>query len=337
MQAIIMNKIKKLFQRKVDKPFDKTKPATLLITSLKQNQNYYRDEEIIRQANGIRLDENYEFDKYGWDIKKIIDDLFKENRPEFIFLNYNHHFTHKIKNLNKTGIPIFVFVGDTYNFTVTDERSIRKKDFILNLNPAAYVTAFPNTNDMLKDGLGIRDIKISTCHWAVDENIYYPQNRWRRFDIGCIGAHTAHKYPFRNEVRNHLLSQKKLKFFKKVRVCSHDGFLFAKALNCLKSCFTDSSVYNFTLMKYFEIPACKTLLFGEKTDELESLGFKDGVNFVEVDKNTFPEKFDYYLAGAGKKDYDEIIHNGRELILERHTWNTRIKELLKNIKGHLLK
>ena len=332
MQEKEMNRLKFFFRRQVVNPFDKEKPTVLLISNLKKNQNFYRDQEILRQSNSIRLAEDFNFDKYKWDIRRIIDDFFKVKTPKYILLNYNHHFTHKIKYLEKTNVPFFVFVGDTYDFIMPDERSEKKKNFLLSLNPTAYITAFPNTNDMLCEGVGAKNIKILTSHWAVDENVYCPQNPWRRYDIGCLGAHTPRKYPFRNKVRKYLLSQSKFKFFKKERVCSHDGVIFSKTLNRLKSCFTDSSIYKFTLMKYFEIPACETLLFGEHTDELDSLGFKDGINFVEIDENNFHEKFDHYLRGNGKKDWQKITQNGRELILKRHTWKIRIKELLFNIK-----
>lgn len=326
-----MNIFKKFFQGK-KYSFDISKPTMLLISSLKKNQNYYRDNEILRQCNGFRLAEDFNFDKYHWDIRKIIDKFYKLNFPEFIFLNYNHHFTHKIKNLEKTDIPVFAFVGDTYDFIMPDERSRQKKTFIQRLNPVAYITAFPNTNEMLYEGIGDQTIKIITSHWAVDEKIFRPQNRWRRYDIGCLGAHTAHKYPFRNKVRRFLLSQNNLKFFKKERVYDHDGVKFSKALNRLKSCFTDASIYKFTLMKYFEIPACGTLLFGEQTEELKTLGFRDGVNFVEVNEDNFHEKFDYYIRGMGRKDLKAITYNGRDLILKRHTWQIRVRELLTNIK-----
>ena len=326
-----MNIFKEFFQKK-SYNFDGAKTTVLLISSLKKNQNYYRDEEILRQCNCIRLAEDFNFEKYNWDIRKIIESLYKTNPPEFIFLNYNHHFTHKIKNIGKTGLPIFAFVGDTYDFITPDGRSVEKKNFIQSLNPIAYITVFPNTNEMLYEGLGTNNIKIIKSHWAVDEKIFRPQNRWRRYDIGCLGAHTPHKYPFRNKVRKYLLSQNKLKFFKKERVCGHDGVKFSKALNRLKSCFTDASIYGFTLMKYFEIPACGTLLFGERTEDLDNLGFKDGINFVEVNERNFQEKFDYYLRGPGKKDWEEITYNGKELIHKRYTWKITVKELLSDIK-----
>lgn len=188
--------VKKYFQRKVH-GYDKTKTSALLISSHKKNQNYYRDQEIFRQCNCIKLDEDFNFDKYNWDIRRIIDDSCNINSPDYVLLNYNHHFTHKIQHLNKINIPFFVFVGDTYDFIMRDERSVKKKNFLLDLNPLAYITAFPNTNEMLMEGIGAKTEKIITSHWAVDEKIYFPQNRWRRHDVGCIGAHTAHKYPFR--------------------------------------------------------------------------------------------------------------------------------------------
>lgn len=85
-------------------------------------------------------------------------------------------------------------------------------------------------------------------------------------------------------------------------------------------------------MKYFEIPACGTLLLGEPTNELASIGFNDGNNFVEVNKDSFSEKIGYYLKWPGKNDVNEIACNGRKLICEKHSWKIRIKELFNNIR-----
>jgi spore maturation protein CgeB len=85
-------------------------------------------------------------------------------------------------------------------------------------------------------------------------------------------------------------------------------------------------------MKYFEIPACGTLLFAEETEALPGLGFQDGENFVAVTPANFRERLRYYLREAPPDTVDRIARAGRDLVLARHTWSRRAGEILEALR-----
>jgi spore maturation protein CgeB len=88
-------------------------------------------------------------------------------------------------------------------------------------------------------------------------------------------------------------------------------------------------------MKYFEIPACETLLFAEATEPLPALGFRDGENFVAVTPEDFSEKFRHYLREVPAETVERMTRAGRELILAHHTWTIRAGELLAEFRRFL--
>jgi spore maturation protein CgeB len=91
-------------------------------------------------------------------------------------------------------------------------------------------------------------------------------------------------------------------------------------------------VYRFTVMKYFEIPACGTLLFAEPTDAMAALGFRDGENWVAVTAADFRERFHYYLRQVPEETVARISQAGRQLIASRHTWDVRAAEILTSFR-----
>ena len=86
-------------------------------------------------------------------------------------------------------------------------------------------------------------------------------------------------------------------------------------------------------MKYFEAPACKTLLLAEPVPDILELGFKDGVNFVACDKTNFYEKAMYYLKN--EKERIRITENGYKFIHDYHTDDARAKNFVKEIQEYI--
>ena len=309
-------------------------PSVLILSSAKKNQNYYRDCELAQQSRAVFLGEAFDFEPHGFQIEQVVAALFGGRKPDYIFLNYNHGYTHRLKGFDRLGVPVFAFVGDHYDFTDSRERAKVKQAFYQTLPLAALVTAYPHTNAIVAEAIGRPDLPFIHLPWAIDPSVFRDLGGKRRYDIACLGAHTDTKYPFRRQVRAYLEQQKELRFFKKQRVCGHDGVLFNKALNRMRSAFTCASVFQYTLMKYFEIPASGALLFAEETQDLAGLGFKDGENFVKVTPADFPEKFRYYLIGDGREQGEQIRRAGNAFVRSNHTWALRFQGLLKEFEKH---
>jgi spore maturation protein CgeB len=84
-------------------------------------------------------------------------------------------------------------------------------------------------------------------------------------------------------------------------------------------------------MKYFEIPACRTLLIADWFDELGSLGFKDHVNMVKLNKRKLKEQVEYWFTHD--KEREEIAKAGEILIQQRHSVDIRARELIEHLEG----
>lgn len=310
-------------------------PRLLILSGEKRNQNYYRDLALVRAAGGAMVTEAFDFRETGWDVERIADQILQGSKPDLVFVSYHHRFTSRFEGLERLRIPTIGFVGDSYDFLGTDPARVEKTAWFREARFDALLSVFPYADEMVGKGLGTRSIPILHSAWAVDPEIFRPLGLRRRYDIASLGAHTAGKYPFRIAARQYLEGQRELRFFRRQRVGGHDGPRFARALNRLRSCFTCASVYKATLMKYFEIPACETLLFAEATEALPALGFRDGENFVAVTPQDFREKFSSYLCEEPAERVARIARAGRELILARHTWTIRVRELLAEFRRFL--
>ena len=82
-------------------PREPGKLNLLLITNTKKNQGYYRDSELIRQTNGVRITETFPFARYDWDIRRVLDAMYGNDSPDIIYVHYNRSYTHRIRHLDK--------------------------------------------------------------------------------------------------------------------------------------------------------------------------------------------------------------------------------------------
>ncbi|WP_273126473.1 glycosyltransferase family protein [Bacillus weihaiensis] len=110
------------------------------------------------------------------------------------------------------------------------------------------------------------------------------------------------------------------------------GSRYAREINKAKIFFTCDSIYQYPVMKYFEVLASRTLLLASHSQELEDLGFIPGIHYVEIDLDTYYEKALYYLQnyeGIGK----EIAENGYQMVRKYHSVDVRAKFLVKTINS----
>lgn len=311
------------------------RPRLLLLSSAKRNQNYYRDQEIVRRYPTVWITEDFPFARTGYHLGELISHTFGAAAPELVLLHYSREYTSRLTGWEAVTAPIVAFVGDAQDFILPEEVCRRKAEFFQRLRPRVWVTAYPRANHLVRQGLQDYETPILTCYWGIPPAIFRPLHQRRQYDIGCLGSHTPRTYPFRNQVRDYLLQQRRLRFFKQLRVGGHDGVVFARTLNRLRACFTDASIYGYTLMKYFEIPACGTLLFAEATPDLPDLGFQDGQHYVAVDRDNFRDKIEYYLLEAPAEETARIARQGQELVHRRHSWAQRLDDLFGQLRDIL--
>ncbi len=314
----------------------KSRPKVLVLSSSKQNQNYYRDYELIRQSQGVFLTEKFNFEQYDWDIGRLVNDYF-DDPIDLIFINYVQAYTSKLIGFESINAKIIGFVGDHYNFIDDTKNALQKQDFFKGLKLSAMATAYPNTNNIVAEALQQPNLPFIHLPWAIDPSVFHNLGNKRKFDIACMGAMTEGKYPLRRKVRFWLEKQSAIRLLKKKRVkgrngTDHDGESFNKALNSCKAAFTCCSSMKYTLMKYFEIPASGALLFAEETEDLSGLGYIDGVNYIQVSEDNFSEKFEYYFLGDGRQSFEKIRKAGYELAITKNTWENRISAFLEDVE-----
>lgn len=312
------------------------RPWLLLITSQKRNQNYYRDLELARRFSTVWLSEYFPFSDFDHDLGRILAHLAPGIQPDWVWLNYHRSYTYRLTGWEGLDAPVAAFVGDPWDFTSSKPVHLEKLAFLRRLQPQVWVNPYPGAKDAVRAGLEDETLPLIDSYWAVPADIFRPRGYRRKYDVSVLGSLTANHYPFRNQVRNYLLGQRRLKFFKKTRVGVHDGETFARALNRCRASFTDASVFGYPLAKYFEIPACGALLFAQPLPDLEASGFRDGINFVAVTPQDFVAKMQYYLLDA-PEEAARIAQAGAELVHSRHTWEKRVSELLTHIAGYFQK
>lgn len=137
-------------------------------------------------------------------------------------------------------------------------------------------------------------------------------------------------YPFRNYIKY----DKKLKDY--IDYLDHPSYKnlthniinenYYKKLNNYLCCFVDASIYNYLLLKVFEICSVGSLLLIDDTIKttLNELHFLDNINCIMCNKNNIYEKIKFILDKNNRQEVDKIRFAGMNLVREKHSLNNRI-------------
>src|SRR5699024_10875269 len=151
------------------------------------------------------------------------------------------------------------------------------------------------------------------------------------------------RYAFRDAVFEEMKSDPGFVFYphpghyvskSKQLIASED---YAKVLNQAKIFFTRGGrgrTGGAAVLKFFEAPACKTLLIAAPSMDIEDLAFVDGQSYVACNQNNSKEKVHYYLNN--NKEREKITQNGSNLVHKFHTNDYRAKQLIMEIKSSLV-
>lgn len=266
--------------------------------------------------------------------------------PDFI-LHYDHAWnsplTPRIKGLGKINIPKGCFVIDIH-YSPSERVKFfnrNKIDLIFSVTKSPFLKKFPQYKDQFR-WLPFAINPEVFKDWQIEKNInfllmgqVFDRERKSRNVTGTPKG----KYPFREEVL--------------VRMRKEEGFLFhhhpghyakntsknylnekyAKELNRAKMFFTCGSKFQYPVLKYFEAPACRTLLLAKPVPDLTELGFVDGENFVACNESNFYEKAMYYLEN--EEERTKIIDSGYEFIHTHHTNDVRAQQFIEYVEEYL--
>jgi hypothetical protein len=177
------------------------------------------------------------------------------------------------------------------------------------------------------------------CIWfphSVDIKKFRDFKQRKRYDILQTGA-LYKVYETRHFIKDTFMKDKRYKIIPRPKENDKKawpiGKEYSKELNKAYLNVCCGSIYEYPVMKYFEIPASGSAIFGDWFEELGDLGFKPYKNMIEIDKKNVKKQVDLLLKN--KKQLLEITKNGYDLIHERHTTNQRAKDLINIIKKEI--
>jgi len=183
-----------------------------------------------------------------------------------------------------------------------------------------------------------KSLDIPYYHWphSADIETFHDYGLKKKYGVLSTGVLASGVYPLRAELHKLFKSKSYYKRIDRPKNRTDKfpnpwpvGKDYAKELNKAKISIACTSKFGYTLAKLFEIPACKSVLLCDYTDEMKSLGFIPEVNFLQVPNNNIVQ---YVEDMLNSKKIHEINNNGYDLIRSRHTINNRVDEFLSYCK-----
>lgn len=163
-------------------------------------------------------------------------------------------------------------------------------------------------------------------HW-IPHNLITCKNQNK---LAIFGAQHHDAYTTRNWCRQFsFVENNNLSGVENKILSSEEYILKLQTYDAAIAAGSEDLKYRLTMPKYFEIPATGSLLFAQVTDDLEKLGFRHMENCVTFSQSSFESIARDYFADP--ESYLSIRNAGRELIRQRHSLSTRVKELSAHI------
>jgi len=285
----------------------------------------------------LKKQANLLFWPYDGNIVQILRNLRTKHQyePDFI-LQYDNaysHFSPDITGLEQITIPKGYYVMDIHSPASTQARKqfMEKNQFdlIFSVTKHAFLSEFPQFHQSFR-----------WLPFSINPAVYTDWQEVKSIDyllMGLVNFESDDVYPFRQHVLaqmnglpgfvhhthpGHFVSYKDALFVNEK---------YAKELNKAKIFFTCGSRYQYPVMKFFEALACKTLLIAEGNQDIEELGFQDGIHYVHCTKtDDVIEKASYYLGHPSERE--RITNNGFQFVHENHSNNKRAEQFFKYLE-----
>lgn len=289
---------------------------------------------------------------YYWYKPGHIKDIIKALNvtPDFIFhydIAWNYGLAPKIDGLADVDIPKGCFVIDLHwkpreRINYFQSTNI---DIIFSVTKHPFMQVFPQYEE-----------KLCWLPWSINPQVMKDWNLKKDIDSLLMGLVYIDEENLDEQTKPAQMPPKGRYLFRDTvyrKMRNEPGFVFhphpghrakksdhlivnekyAQELNRSKiffTCGSRSSTGGVAVLKFFEAPACKTLLLAEPNKDIEDLGFVDGENFVACDLNNIREKARYFLNNDQERN--RITENGYKLIHQQHTNEQRAKQMIQAIK-----
>lgn len=293
----------------------------------------YKPDHYFKQILAAQPDVHVHFTEQGGYLPEIIRNL--DFTPDFIYMDnfaHNRRINTLPYGLNDVQIPKGVLYHDVQR---------KKNDFMSYLLSNDIDLIFVHYRDAFLRYFPQLRNRLRWMPNHVYKPIFHKYKIKKTIDYLMMGR-VNNLYPLRQEIvsRSHMLQG--------ITIHEHPGYKhftnqdneylfldekYAEEICCAKMFLSCGSRYDFAVGKYFEIPACGTLLLASDFPELADLGFKDKENFISINKTNFVKKAKYYLKHEAERN--EICQEGYKLVNSRHLTDIRVREFVNELRNFL--
>lgn len=313
-------------------------------------KNYPYD-KVLKVDNNFIKKVYYKFqNKYsiGPVIYKINRDIIKfviKYKIDLVFIYRNNHiWPATIKKLKKLGVKVFDYNNDD-PFSLKHPK-YKWKNYFNSLNLYDHIFVFRQKNVIDLKKLGYKNVNLLRAYYIKERNFYIPNIKNNRYNCDVIfvghwendGRDEYLKLLLDNDIDLKIYgilweNSKYYKYFlskmkmNKITYLSKDYNL---AINSAKIALVFLSKLNNDTYtrRCFEIPATKTMMMAEYTDDLANNLFKESKEAEYFrNKEELLQKVQYYLKNKNK--IKEIGENGyKRLIKDNHEAVDRCKKII---------
>jgi FkbM family methyltransferase len=258
----------------------------------------------------------------GWKLIKLSEiDVEKLKKEKTIILCVTYD-SFDISRLTCENIKLIYKIDDLYPYKNIRKICVDSADFLI--GPYQYLfkkneitQMYPSINS--KESFHIPYSAVDSFYKNIDFN---DNPKEKIFVSGAID----NRYPLRQYI---------LKFSEYIERLEHPRYNnyihkiineeYYKKISEYLCCFTDSSCYNYILLKVFEICSVGCLLLCDDSieNQLCNLGFYDNIHYIVCNKHNIELKIKWILNKKNRKLVDEIRLRGMELVRNNHSTSHR--------------
>ncbi|MFC4807991.1 glycosyltransferase family protein [Paenibacillus sp. GCM10023250] len=262
------------------------------------------------------------------DISAILKQL--RFKPDFILLN-DLRDTHcpRIEGLARLSIPWGIIMHDLH-FDVKGRKAFiqqHRVPVIFSMYRSAFIHLYPEY--------------VSRMRWLphfAHAPVFRDYRLTKRIDLLLMGYVDRKYYPLRLQMLNRYRGRPGFVYHE------HPGYVqvqhptnawigqnYAREINRSRIFLSCDSILHYPLRKYFEVPACNTLLLAPCNQDLLDLGFEPGKHFVSISEADYQEKVDFYAAPRNQTLVSQIARQGCEFVHHHHTSAVRAAEFIRMV------
>jgi spore maturation protein CgeB len=284
--------------------------------------NYYND-----MINYLKKTNNIDLKIY----KKYISLLIENKKYDKIIIGFDITdcgYDYPPEIINDTNIPLYIILNKEY--AALD----KKLEWIKKLNPSQCFSVHHDV-DVFEKKTGVPFFRIS---WSANEELFKDYQEEYKNDIffsGVIRKEQTNNLRYKIYENLNKLNNLRVNFNANIlgvknMMNKYNNIEYAKELAKTKIGLITTGPANLVGTRYFEIMAGNRclILCNRMNNKIYNDIVIDGFNCIMFDdENDFIEKCKYYINH--EQERMKIVNQAYKYFLEKHTWNHKVKELIK--------